>query len=302
MKLNKFLSVAYFVSLLLFQFSCQKDYSFERGAMSTGSIIMNATTNSCIAAANGSYNVGNALNSNNFILDSINVTSAGSYSVITDTVNGIWFKAIGKVNNTGHFAVKLQGYGTPLAKGTFNYTLTYDSTSCVVSVFVDTAKSNGSGGTGGNGSNSNNYIHCTIDGKAFTFDNTVSDTLFRATQNGIALSTLLLQGQTDANDTADIQIVMAYIGNITTGTYSSSSITTGSLGCVINYSPTNIYQSSSTWQGGGSKVGSSGLCSITISSITSTQVTGTFSCTLLNADGSGSTSTITNGTFSGILH
>lgn len=278
MKLNKFLSAIFFAAVLFFQFSCQKDYSFERGTMSTGSIIMNTTTNSCIATASGSYNVGNALNSNNFILDSIDVTSAGSYSITTDTVNGIWFKAVGKITNTGHFAVKLMGYGTPATKGTFNYTLTYDSTSCVVSVFVDTA-------TTSTGSGSSYYLKATIGGTAYDFSDTISDTLMKNTVSGITTAVLDLKG-TNNSTTANFTLSITKLGSsITTGTYSNTS-TSAFSNCIYLDASSNGYISSTSYP-----------FSTTISSITSTKVTGTFSGTLVAAGGT-NTLTLTNGSFS----
>jgi hypothetical protein len=295
MKMNKLLSAIFFASVLFFQFSCQKDTSFERGVIAKGSIIKNST-NSCIATASGSYNVGSALTSNNFILDSINVTSAGSYSITTDTVNGIWFKATGKINNTGHFAVKLMGYGTPVTNGTFNYTLTYDSTSCVVSVFVDTAKSSGSGNTGGNsgsgGTNPTTYINCKINNVAVTFDSSASATVITASGAAYGLSIAGLANDGTLNSDSPLTLSITSLNKIGKGTYKAA---VSSNGVICMFVPNTNY-SANSWANSQTTASSA---IVTISNITSTKVEGTFSATLKDNIGLETNSiTVTSGSFS----
>ena len=115
-------------------YSCIKDYSYEGGAPSIGSVILKGSTNGCVDTVYGTYKAGTILDSSNYILDSVTVTREGNYTIVTDTLNGIGFKATGRFKNTGQYAVKLIGYGTPRTTGTYNYALTYDSSNCVVSI------------------------------------------------------------------------------------------------------------------------------------------------------------------------
>lgn len=61
----------------------------------------------------GIYKKGVPLNSSNRVEDSVIVTSPGRYSITTDTIHGIWFKAAGIVYGTGFKTISFVGFGIP---------------------------------------------------------------------------------------------------------------------------------------------------------------------------------------------
>lgn len=65
------------------------------------------------AVVNGVYKKGTALTSTNTITLPVNVSSLGSYSITTNTVDGISFSVSGTFTSTGSQAVTLTGTGTP---------------------------------------------------------------------------------------------------------------------------------------------------------------------------------------------
>jgi hypothetical protein len=66
----------------------------------------------------------------------VNVTTVGSYSITTNTVNGYFFSTSGTFGATGTTQVTLQGSGKPLAAGTNNFTVTAGGSTCTFSVVV----------------------------------------------------------------------------------------------------------------------------------------------------------------------
>ncbi len=93
------------------------------------------------ATANGVYKVGTALTASNTITLPVNVTALGSYTINTNTVDGISFSASGTFTATGNQNVTLQGTGTPSSTAVKTMTITSDSkggvsTTCTVNVIV----------------------------------------------------------------------------------------------------------------------------------------------------------------------
>jgi hypothetical protein len=133
-----------FFVLIAIVLSCQKEKSFERGSgkLSNGSL-QSGTTGDCLGnIVTGTYKKDTALNSANYVDVKVDVITAGTYSISTDTINGFYFSAFGTFGATGVNTVRLQGSGTPAAGGTNIFTVTYDSTQCTFSVTTLT------GGTG----------------------------------------------------------------------------------------------------------------------------------------------------------
>ncbi len=75
-------------------------------------------------AVNGIYVIGVPLTGSNTIEIDATVTSTGSYSLTTNTVNGYSFSASGNFTSTGTQTVTLTGSGTPVAAQTDNFTIT----------------------------------------------------------------------------------------------------------------------------------------------------------------------------------
>lgn len=118
--------------------ACQKEKSFETGAAPSAGLLQENASGDCLPkTVNGVYVEGTALKADsNYIDVQVNVTKAGSYTVYTDTVNGVYFRATGTFTSTGINTVRLKGNGTPVNDGISNFTVTYTTSSCLVPVTI----------------------------------------------------------------------------------------------------------------------------------------------------------------------
>ena len=82
------------------------------------------------ATVAGTYAQGVAMNSGNTVTIQATVTTAGSYTISTNTLNGISFSKSGVFTTTGPQTVVLQATGTPTAAGTQTFTVTYGTSTC----------------------------------------------------------------------------------------------------------------------------------------------------------------------------
>ncbi|MEI9947294.1 MAG: hypothetical protein WDN26_24170 [Chitinophagaceae bacterium] len=130
---------------LVFFFACQKELSLEIGKDPSAGTLQSDITGDCLPkTVAGTYEKGLALNSTtNYIEIEVDVLKAGSYVIGTDTINGIYFRAVGIFTSPGTNTVKLKGFGTPLVSTISNFTVSYDSTECVVAVTVLPSGSSG---------------------------------------------------------------------------------------------------------------------------------------------------------------
>jgi len=131
-------------SMIVF-ISCQKEASFERGnsSASVGSLSVNGSGNCLGAVVGGTYYKDTTIKASNYADISVQVDTAGTYAISSDTVNGYFFKGSGTFNNTGTQVIRLAGGGKPLAPGTNIFTVSYNGTFCEFSVTV-TAPAGGS--------------------------------------------------------------------------------------------------------------------------------------------------------------
>lgn len=93
------------------------------------------------ATVNGVYKVGTALTASNTITLPVNVSALGSYTITTNTLDGISFKGSGTFTATGNQNVVLQGTGSPSSTTIKTIMITSDSqggvsTTCTVNVIV----------------------------------------------------------------------------------------------------------------------------------------------------------------------
>lgn len=186
--------------ILLFIFSCQKELSLENPAPAQGSLQTESTGECLPKTVAGTYKAGSALGDSNFIEVEILVTTPGSYTIQTDLVNGYSFKGTGSVTTSGIHQIKLKGSGTPIADGTDVFTVTFDSTTCVIPVTVLPGSSSGgpavftlSQGTGGtciDASVSGSYVK----NVALTSTNQVSIKLDVTTAGTYSISTNSVNG------------------------------------------------------------------------------------------------------------
>ncbi len=145
--MKKLISATPFLLLLsLFFVSCEKELSVENGGYTTtpnspgsssGTAVYTydgGTGNCASAVVNGAYTEGTALTALNAIVVSVTVDSVGTYSISTNTVNGISFSAVGVFTNTGTQNITFTGSGTPAAAG--NFTFTPGTDGCTFSITV----------------------------------------------------------------------------------------------------------------------------------------------------------------------
>ncbi|MES1217851.1 MAG: hypothetical protein ABUT20_20260 [Bacteroidota bacterium] len=167
----------FFVALLAL-ISCQKEKSYELSKIPAHGSLQSDLNQECLPkTVSGAYIGGKAVTDSNYIDIEINVTSAGVYSITTDTLNGYSFSGKGNFTTTGVNTVKLAALGTPIAAGINNFLITFDSTFCYVPVTVlpvgtgaATFTLQGSGSTCLNSVVSGTYVS----GVALTLDNKVA--------------------------------------------------------------------------------------------------------------------------------
>lgn len=82
----------------------------------------------------GAYQQGIPLDASNTIQVQVNVTTAGKYSISTNTANGVVFSKTGSFTATGVQTILLTGSGTPVAPGVQNFTVTFGTSNCSFSL------------------------------------------------------------------------------------------------------------------------------------------------------------------------
>lgn len=240
----------------------------------------NGAPGNCTAPAiNGTYTAGTALNSTNTIVLGVNVTVVGSYSVSTNSSNGVVFSGSGVFASTGANTITLTSNNTPSAVGSFDYTPTGG---CTFSITY----------TGGGGGGGTDFLKCTIGGVATEFNNNIIGIL---DQSSAPYSFSVSGDISSAAGTANFQIAITDMSTlIHAGTYNNISATNTTKGCIVTYSPTA--GSTSPWVTG---LLANNSFTINITAITATRVDGTFSGTLYDNLGMGpGTKSITAGSFS----
>ena len=92
--------------------SCQKEYSYENGdslpiARAASFSLSNTSGNCSNVVVNGTFTAGTALTADNTIGIMVMVDSIGSYSINTDSNNGISFSANGVFTAAGLQTIRL---------------------------------------------------------------------------------------------------------------------------------------------------------------------------------------------------
>lgn len=126
-----------FLALLAVVFySCQKELSVETSKVPSVGSLQSDISGDCLPKnVNGIYEAGKVINgTTNFIEVQVNVTTTGAYTIFTDTINNVSFRAVGIFTQTGLNTVKLKGSGTPQNAGLNVYLVQYDSSECAVAV------------------------------------------------------------------------------------------------------------------------------------------------------------------------
>jgi len=123
------------------------------------------TVNCGSAVFTGTYTAGQPV-AGNTVQIGVTVTSAGAYTITTDTVNGVWFNASGSFLTT-NTSVTLVANGTATAPGPFTYTVKWGTSICT---FVCNF----------NAPLSNDYFPRTTGSNwSYEFDDIANDSLYR---------------------------------------------------------------------------------------------------------------------------
>jgi hypothetical protein len=124
------------LSSILFITSCQKELSFENGGTPSEGTLQSDLTGECLPkTVEGIYEAGTPLvGTTNYIDVEVNVITPGSYTIYSDTLNGIFFRATGVFTATGTTTVRLKGSGTPIDAGVDTYVISYGASICTVAV------------------------------------------------------------------------------------------------------------------------------------------------------------------------
>jgi hypothetical protein len=122
---------------LFFINSCKKEKSLEGfGVPAKGSLQSDSNGDCLPKTVSGVYEAGKGLTNAEFIKVDVNITAVGTYDIVTDTVNGYFFRGTGFFTTTGINTVQLNGIGIPSAAGVNNFTVTFDGTTCFIPVTV----------------------------------------------------------------------------------------------------------------------------------------------------------------------
>ncbi|MEO6491051.1 MAG: hypothetical protein ABIO04_14000 [Ferruginibacter sp.] len=134
MKIFKCITAVITASLILI--ACQKELDFQIDGISHGALKKDASGDCLPSTVNGIFKEDSLLNTNNFIDIQVAVTVIGTYDIKSDTVNGYSFRGNGNFDSVGMNTVRLFGIGKPLSPGTDQFTISFDSSTCVVDVIV----------------------------------------------------------------------------------------------------------------------------------------------------------------------
>jgi hypothetical protein len=119
--------------------TCTASVTVLNGA-STASFTLQGSPNSCIVdTVIGGYIKGVAADTSSHVLIAVNVTTPGTYSVSTNTVNGYSFSGSGTFSSTGVQTISLVASGTPVNAGLDVFTVNAGSSACTFSITVLTA-------------------------------------------------------------------------------------------------------------------------------------------------------------------
>ena len=231
------------------------------GGAGSGSALFtfNGGTGNCASPAiGGTYTAGTALTASNTIVLGVNVTTPGTYSLTTDSANGVTFSGTGSFAAAGPATISLSSTNTGLAQGTFSYRP--GTNGCAFSIAFQPAAT-------GNG----DFLKATLAGVAYQFNNTLTGTLDNATLP----SSLQVGGNLSSPGTgADNLQILFYnsTGTISSGIFNPPSATNLVRAVAISY----FDNSGAEW------FLTSGTITLTLTSTTS--ATATFSGILSKLD------------------
>lgn len=269
MKLLRFL-ILIIIAAFIFS-SCQKEFLAEAGLTAKGTLQKDSIGDCMPILVSGSYKTDTLLNTSNYVDVSIKLTQAGTYSIKSDTINGYSFSGTG-IADTGVNTVRLSGIGRPFVGGVDIFTIKFDSSVCEFNVIVTGTGGGGGGGTAGDS------IVATIDGVYTTFK--FRDSAKRNMTSGFDAIGIL--GYNNAAGFESFGLLVGTMAPLGPGTY-----TVNQFPAVIvaaqDTSATFAYYAQTNPVGPPQIPG----FTVTITTLTATRVSGTFSGRLFDNMGAG---------------
>jgi hypothetical protein len=121
--------------ILILAYGCVKELSFENhGASGT---LKDASGSCFFNALHGTFYNGLTPGADSAYMEvQVNVLKTGSYTISTDTQNGLQFASSGVFDATGINIIKLRPEGTPLAAVSTDFTIRFDTSICFLTVNV----------------------------------------------------------------------------------------------------------------------------------------------------------------------
>ena len=181
------------VQLTQGKFTSTFSNSGNAGGVSSG-VLGDSSGNCKPVTLAGTYSQGIALDSTNTVQVQVTVATAGSYSIKTNTINGVSFSKTGTFTSVGVQTIILTGSGIPTSSGDQHFTLSYGNSQCDFKINFAPPDSGTLGGGGGS---------CTPFAIAGTY------------QQGIPL---------DASNTIQIQVDVTTPGNYTISTNTANGV------------------------------------------------------------------------------
>lgn len=133
--MKRTLLASVFVCLLIL-IACQKGISWN---LPSEGILTKDVNGDCMPiTASGNFIIHKSANDSNFLTVNVDVIAAGTYTIVSDSINGYSFKASGTFDKKGTASIKLPCTGTPLVAETDHFTIFYNNSVCKASVTVQT--------------------------------------------------------------------------------------------------------------------------------------------------------------------
>jgi hypothetical protein len=122
--------------------------TFEQTVISSG-LLGDSSGNCKPITVNGSYIPGTALTAANNVQVQVTVATVGTYSITSNTLNGVSFSKTGTFTSTGSQSVTLNGVGTPGSAGEQAFVIKYGNSQCSFIVNFGPPATGTLGGGGG---------------------------------------------------------------------------------------------------------------------------------------------------------
>ncbi|MEP6594605.1 MAG: hypothetical protein ABJA71_01615, partial [Ginsengibacter sp.] len=120
------------------------------GGSGTAAGTLGASSGACTPVTNGgTFTQGVPLISTNTATVQVTVTTIGSYTISTNTVNGVSFSKTGTFTTTGVQTVILNGSGTPVTSGNQSFAVTFGSSTCNFTINFGAGSPPSAGALGG---------------------------------------------------------------------------------------------------------------------------------------------------------